>query len=269
MKILATMTIAAASAAILGGHVIYFGTPDPVETKDYKYEFKDPVAHEDYCKFGFRVHNVSSDILVYKQGESSILINGKTQSETNKTLFLQPGKKNFFPQTYTVKGELPDYHFEQFTFNLEGLYKIKTDGPVVKADNYKLPAAKNEFKAGDFTITLKDLDKETKETEAEFEVLYTGADYGLVNSAMVSASVPDKGTTIFANDYKNSDYEILERGDKVDIKVVLHIPARYSDMQFANMELIWNDCFRTAKAIKLEGKKIEFKIDPGLTEGKN
>lgn len=269
MKILGSIALTTAAVALLGGHINYFKTPDPIITKDYKFEFKNPVAHQTYCKFGYSIHNTSDDILVYKQAESSIEIAGKKQSETPKTLYLQPGKKNFFPQTYTVNGQLEDYHVDKFSFNLDGVYKLPTNGAISKGENFKLPAATNEIKIGDFTITLKSLDKKTKETEAKFEVLYTGPNFGLINSSKISASVPDKGATIFANDNKNSDYEILEKGEKVTIKVVLHIPARYADMQFANMEIIWNDAFTVSKASKIAGAKVDFEIDPGLTDGKN
>ena len=268
MKILTTIA-AAASALLIGYEVIWMTVPDPIETDSYRFEIKTPWSRADKCEFKFKVKNISSDILRYKQHESAIIIDGKEYHETKKKFLLQPGDRNLIPQEYVVRGERDSYLTENFSFKLDGMYTLKTDGPKLDVPNFKLPVAKNSFKVGDFTVSVKDVYKETKETKVKFDVLYTGPDYGIVNASKISATIPEKGETIFANDYKNSDYEILDQGESTKIEAILHIPARYADMQFANMELIWNDCFKVAKAKKLPGKTVEFKIDPGLTEAKN
>ena len=62
---------------------------------------------------------------------------------------------------------------------------------------------------------------------------------------------------------------MMKKGDKIKFKVTFHIPGRIADMQFANMTMSWKDAFIETKAQKLEGQKVNFELDPGLTNGKN
>ena len=61
----------------------------------------------------------------------------------------------------------------------------------------------------------------------------------------------------------------MRKGDKIKFKTKFFIPGRIADMQFANMIISWKDAFVETKAKKLEGQKVDFILDPGLTNGKN
>jgi hypothetical protein len=73
----------------------------------------------------------------------------------------------------------------------------------------------------------------------------------------------------YANDNTKSKIVMIKKGEKVKFKASFHIPGRIADMQFANMTLIWKDTFVETKIKKIQGQKVNFVLDRGLTNGKN
>ena len=53
------------------------------------------------------------------------------------------------------------------------------------------------------------------------------------------------------------------------IKAVFKVPAKITDMQFANMEIDWKNTFTESKLVPIALPAQNFEIDPGMTEGKN
>jgi len=62
---------------------------------------------------------------------------------------------------------------------------------------------------------------------------------------------------------------ILKKGDKTSFVVFFEIPGRITDMQFAEMDIVWKNTFSESelKEIKFENKKIV--IDHNKTKEKN
>lgn len=246
-------------------HTNYYKNPDAVTNDTYEASFDNVVSRVDFCKFALKVKNNTNDYLIIKQEESTVVIDGKDCKEKEKEVIVQPNKAKSY--TVNVSGEA-NYHVDNFTFKLGGIYVLPAEGKVHEAPNFKLPASNNEAKFGDFKIKLKNLKKETKETIAAFEVTYLGNDYAIVDPSKLAVTVPDKGDSEFANDAK-ADGDILRKGKTCTIKAVFHIPAKYSDMQFANMEILWRDVFQTSTPNKVDEVSIDFELDPGLTAAKN
>lgn len=268
------LTLSLATTFLLGtfslsaqkGHTNYYKTPASIEKDQYSLSFSDLVSETDYSKFAFKLKNNTSDYLLIDKGGSSFVINGKEYKDKDKEIIVKPSKTH--NGVYRVKDET-DFHVDKYTFKFDGVSLLPADGKVHEAPNFKLPASTNEITFGDFTVKLKNLKKETDETFATFEVTYKGNDFAIVDASKLGVVVPDKGTTEFANDAKGQDGELLRKGKSCTIKAVFHIEAKYVDMQFANMEILWRNTFQTSTPTKLEGGNVDVEIDSGLTAGKN
>lgn len=246
----------------------WFKEVDPLVTDSYQCAFVNAVSNMAYCKFGYKMTNLTTDYLIIRMDESSFTMNGtERKGVKEKEVFVRPLKTK--SGTFNATGEEGvNYLVDKFDFNLGGIYVLPSTGKTQAAPDFKLPASKNDIEFGDFVVSLKKLKKETKVTEAVFEVFYKGDDYAIVDPGKISVSVPDKGADVFANNSK-ADADILVKGEKVTIKTIFNISAKYADMQFANLNVIWNDAFQISVAESVQGGKVSFEIDPGLTEAKN
>lgn len=269
------LTLSLATTFILGSlsltaqdpkHVNYYKAPAAIETEQYSLSFDDLVAKMEDSKFAFKLKNLTTDYLIIDKGASAFVIDGKEYKDKDKEIILPPNKTR--NGVFRVSGET-NYHVDKYTFKFDGVSLLPADGKVHEASNFKLPASTNEITFGDFTVKLKNLKKETKETIATFEVTYKGDEFGIVDGSKLAVTVPDKGTSEFANDAKGQDGQLLRKGKSCTVKAVFHIPAKYSDMQFANMEILWRNTFQSSSPTPLEGGSVDVELDPGLTAGKN
>jgi len=249
-------------------HKNYYESVDPIEEESYEISFGDMVSKMDYSKFAFKLKNLTTDYLLLRKGESSFTIDGKEYKEKKKEIIIKPNKAK--AGTFNVKGEDGvNYHADEYTFNLDGIYVLPVDGEVHEAPNFDLPASKNEIKFGDFKVKLKKLKQQTQESIFAFEVTYLGNDYAIVDPTLLAVIIPDRGDKEFANDARGAGVKLLKKGKKAQFKAVFHIPAKYSDMQFAEMQVLWRDMFQTSTPTKVDGASIDFELDKKLTAEKN
>jgi hypothetical protein len=249
-------------------HKNYYEGVDAIEEESYEITFADMVSKMDYNKFAFKLKNLTTDYLLLRKGESNFAIDGKEYKEKKKEIVIKPNKTK--AGTFNVKGEEGvNYHTDEYTFNLDGIYLLPIDGEVHEAPNFDLPASKNEIKFGDFKVKLKKLKQQTQESVFAFEVTYLGNDYAVVDPTKLAVMIPSKGDKEFANDARGAAAILLKKGKKVQFKAVFHIPAKYADMQFAEMEVLWRDMFQTSVPVKFDTASIDFELDKKLTAEKN
>jgi len=269
------LTLSLATTFLLGSlsltaqdtkHTNYYKAPAPIENEQYSLSFDDVVSRMGDAKFAFKLKNLTTDYLIIDKGASAFVIDGKEFKDKDKEIILPPSKTH--NGVFRVADET-NYHVDKYTFKFDGVSLLPADGKVHEAPNFKLPASTNEITFGDFTVKLKKLKKESQETVATFEVKYTGDEFGIVDGSKLAVTIPDKGTNEFANDAKNQDGELLRKGKTCTVKAVFHIPGKYSDMQFANMEILWRGTFQSSSPTKVEGGSVEMELDPGLTAAKN
>lgn len=244
----------------------YFQAVDPVEEENYTLSFENMVNKMDYAKLSVKIENTSSDYLLIKREETSFTINDANYNPKKKWFFIHPNKAK--SSTYKVEDQT-NYLVEDYELNMDGIYLVSSDGEAQDAPNFKLPASKNEMKFGDFIVKLKGLKKKTDNTVATFEVKYNGDDIAIVDGSALGVVIPDKGNDEFANEVKGGKAKLLKKGDKCSIKAHFKISAKYADMQFANMEILWRNTFQTATPEKLEGASVDFELDEALTKEKN
>lgn len=269
------LTLSLATTFLLGSlsltaqdpkHTNFYKAPAALETEQYSLSFDDLIGRMEESKFAFKLKNLTTDYLIIDKGASAFVIDGKEYKDKDKEIILPPSKTR--NGVFKVSGET-NYHVDKYTFKFDGISLLPADGKVHEAPNFKLPASTNEITFGDFTVKLKSLKKKTDETTAVFEVTYKGDEFGIVDGSKLAVIVPDKGTTEFANDAKGQDGELLRKGKTCTVKAVFHITNKYSDMQFANMEILWRNTFQSSSPTKIDGGSVEMELDPGMTAAKN
>lgn len=247
-------------------HVNWYKTPAAIETDNYKIELSNPVSKMEYAKMGIKITNTSNDYLMFNKGKSEFVYNKGKFSDKEKFIYILPTKSK--SKTLKATGDNM-FHVDTFTLNIKGLYTITAKGKVAKADDFKLPASKNSFEAGNFKVKLLKLKQETQETYAKFECTYVGNDIGIVSPSKLSVKVEGKDDIEYANDNKKAKDELLRKGEKTKFTVYFHIPGKVSDMQFSVLKINWNDTFQESVAKEIKIDPIKFVVDEGITNGKN
>jgi archaellum component FlaG (FlaF/FlaG flagellin family) len=243
----------------------YTDVNDAVETNQVVLEFRNGVSRVDMCKFKTMFTNNTSDFLLINPSKFTVSTDGIEHQPKEKEFILNPnGKKS---KTIDVKGG-EGLRAESIEVRLAGFARISTDGAPVEMAEFQLPARANNIESGNFSVNLKQLKQETKETWARFEVKYTGEDYAIVDPSRISVKI--EGGQQYANDNSKSKTILLEKGDKKNISAIFHIPAKVVDMQFATLMVQFGNAFSETKAEPFEvDESVTFEVDEALTQDKN
>lgn len=244
-------------------HTNYY-KPVSVDLKPVKVDFSDAVSKIEYAKFKLKLTNTGTDYILYKPQESAFTIEGANYLPQDKKAVLVEPLDNT-SRTIDAKGNGSNMHAADFTFNIDGLYKVIPTS-TVNAPNFLLPPSVNQFSAGDFTVEMVNISKKTQETAVKFKVTYTGEGMGIVDPKKLSTKI--ESGQLFANE-KRDKTSVLGKGESETFIALFHIEGRIADMQFANMEIVWNDTFKHAELKKIDGTVVTLTLDPGLTAGKN
>jgi hypothetical protein len=242
----------------------------PLETDEVSIYFIDSHSQQEFTATKIRVNNKTNDYIFYKTAETTFKYEFGEFHPTVGGLFrganmvVRPRDSDTRVLKITGGNE---FHVESLGVILNGFSRVAAEGKTQDAPDFKLPAAVNDFKAGNFKVTLEKIRKETKVTEAVFNCIYQGNDVGIVDATKVVLKL-ENGQE-YANDQKKNKAEIVLPGDETKIAVSFHVPGKVTDMQFANMLLQWKDTFTESKITPITVGKVEFVLDPGLTEAKN
>lgn len=245
-------------------HVNYFKIPDPIEKDEFKIEFKDIIAGQEVAKFRTKVTNNTDGYLIWNRKDGKMKLGDQeVQMSRDKEVIIKP----FDSQGKTVEGRGTGLHAEVFFASLGKFEIVPREGTVHKAEDFDLPASKNSFETGPFSVNLVNLSKKTDLTAAKFEVTYKGSSYAILDPSKVAVRMSNGQE--FANDARKEKMFLLERGEKKKFTLYFKVPAKVEDMQFANMQIVWNEAFVESKAKPVNVEGVEFKFDPGMTDGKN
>lgn len=258
-------------------HENHYQDLDPVETDAYKVSFSDQHAQKDFVFIKLQIENKTKDHLMFKPHEVSFSVPEEGRHHPDEDVIFIPPKETH-SEKIKVSGDA-NFHKEEQKMKLAGLYQVSKDGEVQEGEPFKLPAEKNTFEIGDgsFECSLAgDVKQETKETKADFECTYHGDGVGLVNHRKVSVKTEDDEE--FANKKKkgligkvagkDAEKKLLD-GESSKVKTQFEIPAKVVDMQFADLYVHWNDCFRESQPDELESKVLELALDPDKTDKNN
>lgn len=112
---------------------------------------------------------------------------------------------------------------------------------------------------------MVNISKKTQETAVKFKVTYTGEGMGIVDPKNLSVKI--ESGHFFANDKRDKTI-VLAKGESDTFIALFHIEGRIADMQFANMEIVWNNTLKNAELRKLDGIVLNLMLDQGMTAGK-
>lgn len=221
------------------------------------------VGLEKETKFKLKITNKTNDYILYKPEESKFIINGKEMAPTEKWLLVLPNDNDYI--TINVKGG-PFNSVTNYTFQLDGLYKVSSNAKGLDAPDFRLPATKNDFTAGNFNCNLSKLTKETEKTSVKFSCTYTGDKIGFVFPSKTSVKMPD------GNEYANAKSKekpiFLTKGKSDDFKLVWDRMqgGKSMDMQFVEMFIKWNNTFVEVSPEKMKPETLPFLIDDTLSK---
>jgi transcriptional antiterminator Rof (Rho-off) len=223
-------------------------------------------------KFKLKVTNKTNDYILYKPMESKFIIDGKESKPKEKMLIIKPNSSDFV--TINLKGA--GYNkIKSYSFVIDGLYSVSTNGKAIEVPNFKLPAAQNEFKAGDFNCTMTNVTKESDKTEVKFKCSYNGDKIGVIHNTRAGVKMPDGNE--YANAKKPGLLEskakevLVMKGEEesVNLKWDRMEGGRAMDMQKVAMDIVWHATFTEAPAVKLKGETLEMEFDEATTIAKN
>lgn len=253
---------------VSGFETIYYGTPEAIEAEGFSLEVKNPIAKFNYCKMGLTLTNTSNDFILFKPEESTFKYEFGEIHPSEKTALIKPNDSK--TKTINVDGS-EKFLQSKFSMEVGGIYKIPVNGAVTQMPSFQLPASTNSLSEGKFKIVLRKYDASTKEAKAQFECTYMGDGVALVNPANLSVTAKRNKSNeevTYANDDKKGEAELMRKGDVIKFDAEFHIPGKIVDMQFATMQINWNDTFTETKEIPLPSQTFDFKMNEALTNEK-
>ncbi|MBN4062012.1 MAG: hypothetical protein COA57_08140 [Flavobacteriales bacterium] len=247
-------------------HENHYRVIPTINTDELSIDFADQHSQMEFTKMKIKITNKTDDFIVFKMGENDFIYEHSTFNPKEKMVIIDP--KESISKTLSVNGDTR-FHVEKFELKLKGFYRAPLNGDVHNAENFKLPPESNGFSAGPFKVTHKSkaLKKESRITNAKFKCTYSGQHIGLVNPYKLKVKLEDGQQ--FPNMNDNIKTKLLLPGKSYGFNTVFKISTKIIDMQFANMEINWNDMFVESKLSKLEDISVSFELDPGKTAGKN
>ncbi|MEO6303095.1 MAG: hypothetical protein ABIP51_07965 [Bacteroidia bacterium] len=223
---------------------------------------KDAVSNKAGTKFKLKIINKTDDAILYKPEESTLKINSKEVKPKEKWMQVAPVES----ESKVINFEATDYIVPGYSYEVNGLYKVSVLDKPVAAEDFQLPPAQNEFKAGNFTCAMSDLKKETDKTNVKFECRYTGDKIGVINSKKATIKLPD-GTEI-ANSKGNRPAVLLMKGgsERISLSWNRMDGGKETDMQKIKLMIVWHSTFVEADPVKVKPVTLDFAIDEATSK---
>jgi hypothetical protein len=240
------------------------------EFSDYTISVESAVNTAGEAKFKLKITNKTNDYIIFKPEESKFVIDGKEYSPKEKWLIIGPSESDF--RVVNIKGNFVQP--KNYTYKMDGVYKIPANVKGIETPNFKLPASQNDFTTGPFSVSMTKLYKESDATRVDFDVNYTGNQIGLVFFTKAAVKMPD------GNEYaslkpksglfgKPSAILLIKGGkDDFQLKWDRMEGGKAMDMQKVAMSIIWNGTFVETTPIKANVEEFEMEFDQALSDAK-
>lgn len=255
-------------------HENHFRTIEPINAGDVTLTMEESHAQMQFCQAKFKIKNNTADYIVINSEKVEFQFDHGTFYPKKKQIVIAP--KKTVTEMFKVSGG-EKFHVEKYAIQWNGFNKVPAKGEVQSPENFALPASKNDVEAGPFMCKVAgEISQKTQETVANFKCSYTGEKIGILDAT--KASVKLESGQEFANTntgggklkgLMGGDHNLVFPGDKKKITLIYKVPAKVTDMQFANMEVVWHETFMESTASTIKIPNANFELDPGKTAGHN
>ncbi len=241
-----------------------------LETSEVTILVDNAVSTDGETKFKLKITNKTADYIMFKPEECKFIVNGKESKPSEKPKTIEPNSSDWLIVNLRGAG----YNsVKNYTFEIAGLYKVSTSGTVVKADDFKLPASKNDFKAGNYSLNMTKLTKESGKTEAKFDCSYNGDKVAIVFPSKMGLKMPD------GHEYASVQPKgllakkgpiLMTKGQTVGLTGNWERMqgGKAMDMQKVEMFIKWNETFTEVTPEKLKNESLAFEFDEALSDAK-
>jgi hypothetical protein len=222
-------------------------------------ETNNVVSKFNYAKLSLIVNNKTDDFLLFYKNKCKFIFNKNSYfpKTSKKGKIIKPNRQ----RNFTIKSaKETNYLVDYFSFTPDGFYTFSSKGKNVKIEPFHLPAEKNIIEKGPFKINMLKLKKATQETVVKFEFTYTGNKIAVLNPANCVLRTSDGKE--WANTKSKDKLIILQKNESKRFTVVFQIPAKHTDMQFAEMDIVWKNTFNESELKKISFNAQTIEIDP-------
>ena len=250
------------------GHENHYKNPTPIETEEYKIEFQDVIAENEFAKFKVEITNNTAEYLLVDLSKVVFKFEHGEYKPGGKMLIIAPSDSK--SKVLEVNGDTR-FHVEEFSVHFGDIATLPLNGKTVEVDSFRLPPAAESFTSGPITCSIGRLKKESRITSTDFKCEYNGDNYLFTNPLSISAKLEDGQT--FPNEAKVgglfSGPDVMQKGDKTNVPVEFRISTKIIDMQFATFYIIWNKTFIESEPVQVEPASADFVLDIGKTAAQN
>ncbi len=266
LAVAAFCTLTAAQAQKTYAKIVY--KAEPVVTNEVTITVDNAVSTDKETKFKLKIKNLTADYIIFKPEESKFVINGKEMKPEEKWLVISPNEDDW--RVINMKGTGLN-STTSYSYVIDGLYKISSNTKGIETPDYRLPVTKNDFRTGNFTVSLNKLYKESDATNLKLNVTYNGDKIGFVFPDKAGVKMPDgneyacvKSSGVFA---KSSALLLTKgKGDTFTLNWDRMQGGKAMDMQKVEMFVKWNDTFAEVAPEHLKVETVQMTINEALSK---
>ncbi len=240
-------------------------TVAPVESEGLTISGSDAVSTEKETKFKLKIKNNSADYIIFKPEESKFIINGKEMKPSEKWVVIAPNEDDW--KVINLKGAGFN-SVTSYSYVLEGLYKVSSNTKGIETPDFRLPVNKNDFKTGNFNVSLNKVSKETEATALKMDVTYNGDKIGFVFPDKAGVKMPD-GNEYATVKSRKSAAIMLTKGKSDSFTLNwdrMQAKGKTMDMQFAEMLVKWNDAFAEVAPEQMKPVILQMVINEAISK---
>lgn len=227
------------------------------QSDDMDVTAKNGVSTKDMTKFKLQIANKTNDILLYKPAESQLTLKDKQIKPVERSLEIDPMGTDW--KVINFSGS--EFMIPSYSYVVDGVYRIATDGKAIEAPDFSLPPSQNEFQVGNFTCNMTDLNKESAKTTVKFDCKYTGDKVGVIHINRAGVKLPDGTEVANANSKKAPIMLLKGESKKFTLAWNRMEGGRANDMQKIKLLVLWRNTFIESDLIKVKPVTVELKID--------
>lgn len=267
LVLLTCVTIGMAFIQIDPKKEIFYNAIDDIETEDYKISFADMHSQATFTLMKVTIENKSEKYLVFDLSKINFhyRVADKDVTRKEKIKIIKPESTGRV--TIKVINKEGFMQEDNIDVTIDGIMSYDPEeGQVISVENFKIPAEKKKFDAGDVTFSLKDLKPSTDETIVKFKVENTGDDMVLLDGSKV---VFEKENGDISINMLNSKITTLLHDDKTSLKLKAEMPRDKKtnfDMQFSTFYVNFKDALTKVSGQKLGSHTLLLTTGEGTSE---